>query len=149
MAANTNILTIEGRLTHDPTITKTQKGISLCKFSIANNRYYYRNNGFKNDVSFFDVVIWGTLADEYSENLKKAGHILIHGQLRQDSYMSKMGEKKQSIYILASNIEYLDKKAESNYNSYNAFNSYAVADIGENVVSKTVDHIDESLTVTF
>ncbi len=149
MAANTNIVVMEGRLTRDPVVMKTQKGTSLCKFSIANNRYYYTDTGFKNEVSFFDVVVWGYLADKSSERLKKASHILINGQLRQDSYMSKSGEKKQSIYILASDIQYLDKKPENAYNQNRGFNSYSVKDIGEAVACKTVDEIEEALTVSF
>ncbi len=149
MAAHTNILVIEGRLTQDPVITKIQKGTSLCKFSIANNRYYYTDKGFKNEVSFFNVVVWGHLADKASSRIKKASHILINGQLRQDSYISKTGEKKQSIYILASEIQYLDKKLENTYNHYNAFNSYTVDDMNKIAIDKTVDHIEESLTVNF
>ncbi len=149
MATNTNILIIEGRLTRDPVVTKTQKGTSLCKFSIANNRYYYTDKGFKNEVSFFDVVVWGYLADKSASRLKKASHILINGQLRQDSYMSKSGEKKQSIYILASDIQFLDKKAENTYNTHNAFNSYSVNDMNESAASKTVDYMEDALTVSF
>lgn len=167
MATNTNILVIEGRLTRDPVVTKIQSGTTLCKFSIANNRYYYTDKGFKNEVSFFDVVVWGNLADKSSTRLKKGNPILINGQLRQDTYMSKTGTRKQSIYILASEIQFLDKKAENTYNtnsntntydnanninthnSHNTFNAYSVNDIGEDVASKTTDYIEEALTVSF
>lgn len=143
MSANTNILVIEGRLTRDPTITKIQKGTSLCKFSIANNRYYYTDKGFKNEVSFFNVVVWGYLADKASMHLRKGRHVLLEGQIRQDSYTSKLGEKKQNIYILASDIQYLDKKNKSEDSSTKA---YALSDI---VKDFKKDSIEESLCVEF
>ena len=143
MSANTNILIIEGRLTIDPAIIKTEKGTSLCKFSIANNRYYYTNKGFKNEVSFFNVVAWGYLADKFALHLRKGRHILLTGQLRQDSYLSKLGEKKQKVYILASDIQYLDKKNKTEDSSIKAYESHDIL----NDFKK--DSIEECLSVHF
>lgn len=110
MSGNTNIVVIEGRLTRDPSYNKTANGKSICKFSLANNRYYYSENELKNEVSFFDFVSFGRLADRAAVNLHKGRHILINGEIRQDTYITKTGEKKQKIYIVALDVKYLDKK---------------------------------------
>ena len=59
MSGNANIIVIEGRLTKDPNFMKTKNGKSLCKFSIANNRYYYINGSLQKEVYFFDLISWG------------------------------------------------------------------------------------------
>ena len=53
MSGNANIIVVEGRLTRDPSYIKTKNGKSLCKFSIANNRYYYVNGSLQKEVYFF------------------------------------------------------------------------------------------------
>lgn len=110
MSGNANIIVIEGRLTRNPTFMKTKNGKSLCKFSIANNRYYYTNGSLQKEVYFFDFVSWGYNADKAASNLSKGSHALISGELRQDSYFTKDGNKRNAIYILALEIKNLDKK---------------------------------------
>ena len=54
MSGNANIIVVEGRLTRDPSYIKTKNGKSLCKFSIANNRYYYVNGRLALEVKSLD-----------------------------------------------------------------------------------------------
>lgn len=114
MSGNANIIVIEGRLTRDPNFMKTKNGKSLCKFSIANNRYYYTNGSLQNEVYFFDLISWGYNAEKVASNLKKGSHILVSGELRQNSYFTKEGNKRNSIYILALEIKNLSKKSLNN-----------------------------------
>lgn len=139
MPGNANILIIEGRLTKDPSLQKTPKGTSICKFSMANNRYYYTEKGFKNEVSYFDVVVWGKSADKGALHLRKGRHILISGEIRQDIYTSKSGERKQKIYIIASEIKYLDKKNTAEEKNTNAhYLNDIINDIGKNTIEETL-----------
>lgn len=94
MSGNTNIVIVEGRLTKDPTYMKTKTGRSLCKFSIANNKYYYSNGNLQKEVYYFDLVAWGYNADKAAVNLFKGKHVLVNGELRQNIYTSKDGSKK-------------------------------------------------------
>ena len=132
MSGNANIIVIEGRLTKDPTYMKTKNGKSLCKFSIANNRYYYMNGSLQKEVYFFDFIAWGYNADKAAVTLFKGRHVLINGELRQNSYISKEGNKKTSIYILALEIKNLDKKTvERNTYTANTANNQMVSDFIE------------------
>lgn len=110
MSGNANIIVIEGRLTKDPNFMKTKNGKSLCKFSIANNRYYYINGSLQKEVYFFDLISWGYNAEKVASNLKKGSHVLVSGELRQNSYFTKEGNRRNSIYILALEIKSLSKK---------------------------------------
>lgn len=116
MAGNTNIVFIEGRLTRDPSLSKTKSDKSICKFSLANNQYYYTENKLNNAVSYFNFVSWGNLAERSASKLHKGSHIFITGEIKESRYISKTGDKKSSIYILVLDIKYLDRNYSSNYN---------------------------------
>lgn len=111
MAGHTNIVILEGRPTREPIYMKTAKGLSICKFSLANNSYYYKDGNFVNDVYFFEFVSFGKIAEKTALKLHKGIHVLISGELRQDIYNSKSGEKKQKVYVIVSDIKYLDSKS--------------------------------------
>lgn len=134
MSGNANIIVVEGRLTKDPTYMKTKNGKSLCKFSIANNRYYYTNGSLQKEVYFFDLVTWGYSADKAAVSLFKGRHVLVNGELRQNSYTSKDGSKKNNIYILALEIKNLDKKSIGSSSYTKIANNQIISDsIEENL----------------
>ncbi|ADG71871.1 single-stranded DNA-binding protein [Brachyspira murdochii] len=131
MSGNTNIVIVEGRLTKDPTYMKTKTGRSLCKFSIANNKYYYSNGNLQKEVYYFDLVAWGYNADKAAVNLFKGKHVLVNGELRQNIYTSKDGSKKNSFYILVSEINNLDKKSVGNIEYTKTANNQRLSDFIE------------------
>ena len=131
MSGHANIIVIEGRLTKDPTYMKTKNGKSLCKFSIANNRFYYSNGALQKEVYFFDLVTWGYNADKAAVNLFKGRHILVNGELRQSVYTSKEGVKKSTVYILSLEIKNLDKKSIGNTSYISTANNQTVSDFIE------------------
>lgn len=147
MSGNTNIMLIEGRLTRDPSYTKTKNDKSLAKFSVANNRYYYINGSLQKEVYFFDIVAWGYTAEKVAINLSKGSHILVNGELRQNTYTTKDGIKKTSIYILALEIKSLDKKMDiQSSSSFSSTSNNANSSIHSMVVS---DFIEEDLERVF
>lgn len=131
MSGHANIILIEGRLTKDPTYMKTKNGKSLCKFSIANNRFYYSNGTLQKEVYFFDLVTWGYNADKAAVSLFKGRHVLVNGELRQNIYTSKDGIKKSAFYILALEIKNLDKKSIGNTSYTKIANNQIVSDFIE------------------
>ena len=140
MSGNTNIVLMEGRLTRDPSFSKTKNNKSICKFSLANNRYYYSENKLNNDVSFFNFVSWGSLAERSASRLHKGSHVFITGEIRENSYISKTGDKKNSVYILALDIKFLDK---ANITSTNMLTSKSFS---KNTINES---IEENLEINF
>lgn len=129
MSGNANIIVIEGRLTKDPNFMKTKNGKSLCKFSMANNRYYYTDGSLQKEVYFFDFVTWGYNAEKAASNLSKGSHVLVSGELRQDSYITKEGNRKSSVYILALEVKSLGKKHLDNNSSNELANNQSISNI--------------------
>ena len=78
-----------------------------------------------------DLIAWGYTAEKIAVNLLKGRHILVNGELRQDSYIAKDGTRKNSIYILALEVKSLDKKTIEKNNYYNIANSQIVSDVIE------------------
>ena len=51
-----NRITMTGRLVADPELRRTQSGVSVTSFRIANDRDY--GKGEEKETDFFDVVAW-------------------------------------------------------------------------------------------
>jgi single-strand DNA-binding protein len=107
---NFNLTVLEGRLVGDPEIRYTQNGTALCKFSIANNHDFYRNEELQKEVSFFDVTIWAKLAEQCNEYLKKGSRIIVNGRLRQNRWQDDDGGNHSRIGIVGREVQFLDQK---------------------------------------
>lgn len=105
--SNCNLIVIEGRLTASPTLAKTKTGKSICKFSVANNRYYFQGKNLVDEVSFFHISAWGPLGERCAATLKKGCPVLVSGKLRQDSFRTKNGEMCKKATITAANVKFI------------------------------------------
>jgi len=91
--------TVIGRLTADPEIKFTNKGTAVANFSVAVNR----KKGDEDYTSFFDVTVWGDLAQGVQE-LKKGDRVIVHGYLNQDRYENKEGKTVSKTVIVADGV---------------------------------------------
>lgn len=107
---NFNLALIEGRLVSDPEIRYTQGGTALCKFSIANNYAYYRDNELQKEVNFFDVTTWSKLAEQCNEYLKKGRRVIVNGRLRQNRWQDEEGTNHARIDIIGTQVQFLDSR---------------------------------------
>ncbi|MBF0387400.1 MAG: single-stranded DNA-binding protein [Candidatus Omnitrophica bacterium] len=106
-----NSVNIMGNLTRDPELKSTPSGKSVCKMSIANNRIYTKNNEKVTEVSYFDIDVWGVVAENCVKYLKKGNGIIVEGRLRQDRW-EKDGKTQSRVTITANNIHFMPKKRE-------------------------------------
>lgn len=98
-----------GNLTKDPETGETPSGVSVCKFSIAINRNFTKEDGTR-DVDFFNVVTWCNLADNCARFLQKGNKVAIVGKLQNRSYEAKDGTKRNVTEIIAEQVEFLTPK---------------------------------------
>ena len=78
-----NTVTIEGRLTRDPEIKQTTEGTAFTSFSLANERGF----GERQKTNFFDVTVWGNLAERIGKaKVAKGSHIYVLGKLEHQKY---------------------------------------------------------------
>ena len=103
-----NRVILAGNLTRDPETRFLPSGTAVTEFSIAvNSRYKSKTtNEFKEEVSFFDVVVFGKTGENCAEYLSKGRPVLVEGRLRQRSWTTD-GQKRSKIEVLADNVQFL------------------------------------------
>jgi single-strand DNA-binding protein len=74
--------------------------------SIAANRSIKKNDQWEDEVSYFDVQIWGKTAENLKQYLLKGKQIAVDGFLKQDRWQ-KDGQNFSKVYIVANTIQLL------------------------------------------
>ena len=113
-----NSVNMMGNLTRDPELRYIPSGKSVCNLSIANNRVYTSNGQKVTEVSYFDVEVWGALAENCAKYLSKGRGIIVEGRLRQDRW-EKDGKTQSRIKISANNIHFLPGKTRQKFSYSN------------------------------
>ena len=103
---NLNSVLIEGNMVRDPLFRSTQKGTSVCNFTIASNRFYKLDSNFEKETGFFDVEAWGKLADVCTSQGRKGRGVRVVGRLKQDRWTGNDGKSHVKVAIVAEHVEY-------------------------------------------
>ena len=106
-----NSVNIMGNLTRDPELKYTPSGKSVCSLSIANNRIYTSNGQKVTEVSYFDVEVWGVVAENCSKYLAKGRGVIVEGRLKQDRW-EKDGKTQSRVRITANSVHFMPGKRE-------------------------------------
>ena len=114
MAASLNKVFLMGNLTRDPEVRYAPNGTAVTNFSIAINRQYTLETGEKKeDVCFVKVVVFGKYAEVCGEYLTKGRAVLVEGRLQSRSWEGKDGQKRNTLEVVANNVQFLGKGKES------------------------------------
>ena len=102
-----NFIIVSGRLTRDPEMRMTQKGSSVCSFSIANNRSYLdpSSNEWKDEVAYMSVTAFAGLADRLKERIKKGTPVIVEGRLVMSEFTGKDGQQRRELRITANRVQ--------------------------------------------
>lgn len=103
MAQDTNQVVVVGRLTRDAEMKYTNSGKALANFSIAVNDGWGENE----HVSFFDVTIWGRMAESIHQYLTKGTRVCVSGSLKQERWQTNEGQNRSKIAINGRNLQLL------------------------------------------
>lgn len=109
-----NSVNMMGNLTRDPEMKYTPSGKSVCNLSIANNRVYTKNGEKVSEVSYFDIEVWGVVAENCAKYLTKGSGIIVEGRLRQERW-EKDGKTQSRVRISANSIHFLPKRQENTH----------------------------------
>jgi len=101
-----NSVAIIGRLTRDAETKSTASGMTVCRFSVAVNRNVKKGDGWETESSFFDVNLWGRLAESLGRYLTKGKQVGIGGELRQERWQQD-GQNRSRVIINANNVQLL------------------------------------------
>lgn len=91
--ANLNVVVLQGNLVEDPKVMG-QDG-NVARFTIA------VNNGFGEHATttYADCVAFGKLAGVVGKHLKKGKQVIVRGQLTQNRWEDKDGNKRSKIEV--------------------------------------------------
>jgi len=104
-----NSVVVVGRLTRDAELKYTPTGTAILDLSVAVNRSVKRGDGWEDEVSFFDVVLFGKLAESIVQYCTKGQQIGIQGALRQERW-EKDGATRTKVKIIADTVRLLGGK---------------------------------------
>jgi len=107
-----NRVILAGNLVRDPETRFIPSGTAVTSFSIAVNRRYKSNNEVKEEVSFFDISVFGKTAENCAEYLSKGKPVLVEGRLRQRRWEAD-GVKRSKIEVVANNVQFLGPRGGS------------------------------------
>ncbi len=115
-----NHVVLIGRLTRDlgsdeRSFAYTNNGSARANVSIAVNRSVKKGEEWVDEVSYFDVTIWGKTAENLKPYLTKGKQIAVDGHLKQDRW-EKDGQKNSRVSIVADNVQLLGGKSDGGNN---------------------------------
>jgi len=121
MGASLNRVLLMGNITRDPELRYVPSGTAVTTFDLAVNRVYQAQSGEKKEeVSFIKIVVWARRAEVCAEYLAKGSPVFVEGRLRSRSWQAQDGQKRSTIEVIASNVQFLrmtpkDKKPRESF----------------------------------
>lgn len=99
-----------GRLVRDSELKYVSNGTPICRFAIAVGNRIKKNDEWVEDVSFFEVVIWGKSGESLNPYLVKGKQVAVEGELHQNRW-EQDGQSRSKIEINANNVQLLGGNA--------------------------------------
>ena len=106
-----NYVIIIGRLTRDAELKYTNSGLAVSSFSLAVNRRKRSGDNWEDEVSFFDLALFGKRAESLNQYLTKGQQVAVEGSLTQDRW-EQDGNKRSKVKIIANNIQLLGGRGQ-------------------------------------
>ncbi len=118
--ADINHVVLVGRLTRDAELKYINTGTAVSKFSVAINKRKKVDEQWVEEAHFFNIVLWGKVAEALDPYLKKGKQVGIDGELRQSRW-EQDGKSRSRVEIVANNVQLLGGKGETS-NSSSGYN---------------------------
>lgn len=104
-----NKIILMGRLTKDPEVKYTNTGKAVAQFTLAVNRPIKNAEG-NYEADFINIVAWNQTAEVVGNYVHKGQRLLVEGRLQIRTYDANDGSKRYVTEVVASNIEFIEKK---------------------------------------
>ncbi len=106
-----NSTTLIGRLTRDPELrtASTSAGErSVLSLGLAVRKGVRGGNDDTATADFFDVTVWGELAETCSRHLYKGRLVAISARVQPTAWEAKDGSKRRGLELVAGAVDFLD-----------------------------------------
>jgi single-strand DNA-binding protein len=96
-----NDVTLTGNLTRSPELRFSNSGTAMTNLGIAvNNRRKQADGTYEDDPQFFDIQLFGSLAENVAGSLDKGNRVIVTGKLSYRTWESN-GEKRSKVEVVA------------------------------------------------
>lgn len=112
MPQNINIVALVGNLTRDPELRHTPSGTAVTTLRIAVNDRVKRGEEWTDAAYYFDVTVWGRQAENCAQYLAKGRPVGVQGKLTWREWDAQDGSKRQSVEVVADNIQFLGGRGD-------------------------------------
>lgn len=144
--ASYNRVVLAGNLTRDVEIKYTPGGMAIADIGLAVNEKRKQGDQWVDEVSFFDVTMFGRTAEVAGEYLSKGSNILVEGKLKQETW-EKDGQKRSKVKIICDRLVMLGSKQDGGGGS--SSNSGGSRQKYEGYASSNADGIAEDGDIPF
>jgi len=95
-----NNITVHGTVGKDPDLRYSASGTAVLTFAIADN--YGKDD--KKKTTWWDIIVFGKLAENVANTITKGTSVLITGRLEQEEYTKKDGTKGTARKLIADEV---------------------------------------------
>ena len=104
MSASISILGNAGR---DVSLRYSEKGTAVASFPIASNSFKNGPEGRVQVTHWFNVTAFGKTAETLAEHVKKGTHLLIHGRLSFNPWLTEKGDPRSGAEVALFSFEFV------------------------------------------
>lgn len=106
-----NNCSMVGRLTRDPELRYLPNGKPVCKFSLAVDDPFRKDEAGKTQADFFNVSVFGAQAESCSKYLQKGQKAGVEGSVHIRKYQGKDGKEGVSVEFSANRVHFYEKSS--------------------------------------
>ena len=106
-----NKIVIQGRLTKDPELRRTQSGTAVASATVAVDRDFKNQDGNR-DTDFIPIVAWKGTGEMLAKYFSKARMIVVEGRLQLRDWTDNDGNKRRTAEIVANSVYFGDSKRD-------------------------------------
>ena len=130
-----NRVTLQGRLTADPELRRTQSGTAVTSFSLAVEKDFKDKDSGQRGVDFINCISWKQTAEHIARYMAKGRMTVVEGKVHTRNYTDKEGNRRYVTEILVERMYFAgDKQNEEGSGgtySYEAIAPQQFQDLGE------------------
>lgn len=106
-----NKIVIQGRLTKDPELRRTQSGTAVASATVAVDRDFKNQDGNR-DKDFIPIVAWKGTGEMLAKYFSKGRMIVVEGRLQLRDWTDNDGNKRRTAEIVANSVYFGDSKRD-------------------------------------
>jgi single-strand DNA-binding protein len=132
-AGSVNHAQVIGNVTRDPEMRTTTSGQSVLTIGVATNERWKdrASNEMKERTEYHNIVIWGELAQEVQNTIRKGSRIFVSGRVQTRTWETKEGQKRATTEIVADTVTLLGIKSREVAGNIRAEGGMAAHDTAE------------------